>query len=96
MAAAPKKNSLATKLLVATDRQLAVDIGSRWIKLAELHRRKEQLELRMIDALPIAFASARGDVSPTQITETLEKLLRRHNLKNASVISILPREFVTV
>ncbi len=90
------KGSFATKLLVATDRQLAVDIGSRWIKLVELHRRKERIEVRLLDAAPIAFASARGDVTPTQITETLEKLLRRHNLKNASVISILPREFVTV
>ncbi len=90
------KGSFATRLLVATDRLLAVDIGSRWIKLAELHRRKERIEVRLLDAAPIAFASARGDVTPTQITETLEKLLRRHNLKHASVISILPREFVTV
>ncbi|MCX7002056.1 MAG: pilus assembly protein PilM [bacterium] len=90
------KGSFASKLLVSTDRQLAVDIGSRWIKLAELHRRKERIEVRLLDAAPIAFASARGDVTPTQITETLEKLLRRHNLKHASVISILPREFVTV
>jgi len=96
MSVATKKSSFATKLLVSTDRQLAVDIGSRWIKLVELRRRKERIEVSLLDAAPIAFASARGDVTPTQITETLEKLLRRHNLKNASVISILPREFVTV
>jgi type IV pilus assembly protein PilM len=87
---------LPARLLPSGDRLVAVDVGSRCVKALALRRRKDHTEVRLLDAQPVAFASSRGDVTPTQITDALATLLRRLNIKNVSVISILQREFVSV
>lgn len=98
MADAPshkRRRSLA-QLVEAGGRILAVDAGSRVVKIAEIRRRKEHVELRLVDAMHVPFASARGDVTPEQVRDTIQRLLHKHGIKSAALISILPREYVTV
>ncbi len=83
-------------LVPTGDRIIAVDAGSRVVKIAEIRRRKERIELRLVDAMPVPFASSRGDVTPEQVCETLHRLLQKHGIKSGAMISILPREYVTV
>lgn len=90
-----RRRSLA-QLIDAGGRVLAVDAGSRVVKIAEIRRRKEHVELRLVDAMPVPFASARGDVTPEQVRDTIQRLLLKHGIKSAALISILPREYVTV
>lgn len=93
----PKKRKWSWTLLAdAAGRIVAVDAGSRVVKIAEIRRRKENVELRLVDAMPVPFASSRGDVTPEQVRDTVHRLLLKHGIKTASLISILPREYVTV
>ncbi|MCX7848017.1 MAG: pilus assembly protein PilM [bacterium] len=85
-----------TFLTEAAGRVIAVDAGSRIVKIAEIRRRKEVVELSLLDAMPVPFASARGDVTPDQVRDTIHRLLLKHGIKTAALISILPREYVTV
>jgi len=83
-------------LVPSGGRIIAVDAGSRAVKIAEIRRRKEHIELRLVDAMPVPFASARGDVTPEHVRDTIHRLLQTHGIKTAALISILPREYVTV
>lgn len=94
--AAKKKNKFFDKILTQNERVVAVDVGSRYVKIAVLHKRKDVIETAALDAEPIPYLSARGDITPAQVSAALATLLERNNIKNASFISLLPLEFVSV
>jgi len=91
-----KKSKLLGKLLTQNEYVVAVDVGSRYVKIAVLHKRKDVIETTILDAEPIPYLSARGDITPQQVSSTLAVVLERNNIKNASFISMLPLEFVNV
>ena len=84
------------RLFSSSERLLAIDVGSRVVKVAEFRRRKDVLEVVMVDAMPVPCVTSHGDVTPAQVVEALKKLLYKHGIKNGAFISILPREFVTI
>ena len=84
------------KLIEPADRILAVDVGSRFVKIALLRRRKEGFGVSALDAERIPYVSSRGDITPVQVKEALQTVLQRNGLKSGSFISILPREFCTI
>ena len=94
--AAKKKNNFFDKILTQNERVVAVDVGSRYVKIAIIHRKKDEIETTVLDAEPIPYLSARGDITPEQVAAALSTVLERNNIKNASFISLLPLEFVSV
>ena len=91
-----KKGKLLGKFLTQSEHVVAVDVGSRYVKIAVLHKRKDVIETTVLDAEPIPYLSARGDITPQQVSSALTTVLERNNIKNASFISMLPLEFVNV
>jgi type IV pilus assembly protein PilM len=84
------------KLLTPAERRVAVDVGSRHVKIAEFRHRKEKLEVVYLDSMAIPYNSSRGDITPERVSETLLKLLQKHNIRSGGFVSLLPREFVTI
>ena len=95
MAQTQKKKSFAN-ILSGGDKTVALDIGSRYVKLAILHRRNSGVEARYLDEMPIPFASSRGDVTPEAVKDTVRQILQRNKLKDIGVLSVMSRDFVTV
>ncbi|MBR5900811.1 pilus assembly protein PilM [bacterium] len=95
MAQTQKKKSFAN-ILSGGDKTVALDIGSRFVKLAILHRRKNSVEARYLDQMAIPFASSRGDVTPEAVKETVRQILQRNKIKDIGVLSVMSRDFVTV
>ena len=75
---------------------MALDIGSRFVKLAILHRRKSGVEARYLDQMAIPFASSRGDVTTEAVKDTVRQILQRNKIKDIGVLSVMSRDFVTV
>ena len=88
-----KFNDILNKILTSSERLIAVDAGSRMVKIVEFRKNKEGFEPVLFDAEPVSFVSERGDITPEQIRRTLETVLNRNGIKNGSFISILPYEF---
>ncbi len=91
-----KKGSVLDKLFAQAERLVAVDVGSRFVKIAAFRRRKEAIEPTVLDIEPIPYVSARGDITPVQVREALATVLHRNNIKSSSFISMLPLEFVSI
>ena len=91
-----KKGKLLGKFLTQSEHVVAVDVGSRYVKIAVLHKRKDVIETTILDVEPIPYLSARGDITPRQVSSALSTVLERNNIKNVSFISMLPLEFVNV
>jgi len=91
-----KKSKFLSKFLTPNENVVAVDVGSRYVKIAVLHKKKDVIESTVLDAEPIPYLSARGDISPEQVSSALAVVLERNNIKNGSFISMLPLEFVSV
>ncbi len=91
-----KKSKLLSNFIKQTEHLVAIDVGSRYVKIAVLHKRKDVIETTILDAEPIPYLSARGDITPEQVSSALAVVLERNNIKNASFISMLPLEFVSV
>jgi len=91
-----KKSKSLGKFLTQGEHVVAVDVGSRYVKIAVLHKRKDVIETTVLDAEPIPYLSARGDITPQQVSSALTTVLERNNIKNVSFISMLPLEFVNV
>jgi len=88
-----KFNDILNKILTSSERLIAVDAGSRMVKIVEFRKNKTGFEPVLFDAEPVSFVSERGDITPEQIRRTLETLLNRNGIKNGAFISILPYEF---
>ncbi len=88
-----KFNEILNKILTSSERLIAVDAGSRMVKIVEFRKNKEGFEPVLFDAEPVSFVSERGDITPEQIRRTLEIVLNRNGIKNGAFISILPYEF---
>jgi len=84
------------KVFAPSERLIAVDVGSRTVKIAEFRKRKDRFEVITLDAMTVPFSSSKGDVSPQKITETLQKLLQKHGIRSGDFVSLLSREFVTI
>lgn len=95
MAQTQKKKSFAN-ILSGGDKTVALDIGSRFVKLAILHRRKSGVEARYLDQMAIPFASSRGDVTTEAVKDTVRQILQRNKIKDIGVLSVMSRDFVTV
>ncbi|MBR5624418.1 pilus assembly protein PilM [bacterium] len=95
MAQTQKKKSFAN-ILSGGDKTVALDIGSRTVKLAILHSRKNGVEARYLDEMPIPYASSRGDVTPEAVKDTVRQILQRNKIKDIGVLSVMSRDFVTV
>ncbi|RLD10278.1 MAG: hypothetical protein DRI44_06405 [Chlamydiae bacterium] len=91
-----KKGKFLDKFLTQNEHVVAVDVGSRYVKIAAAHKRKNVIENTILDAELIPYLSARGDISPEQVSKALAAVLERNNIKNASFISMLPLEFVSI
>jgi len=91
-----KKSKFLSNFLTPNEHVVAIDVGSRYVKIAVLHKRKDVIETTILDAEPIPYLSARGDITPEQVSSALATVLDRNNIKNASFISMLPLEFVSV
>ena len=91
-----KKSKFLSNFLTPNEHVVAIDVGSRYVKIAVLHKRKDVIETTILDAEPIPYLSARGDITPEQVSSALATVLERNNIKNASFISMLPLEFVSV
>jgi len=91
-----KKSKSFGKFLAQSEHVVAIDVGSRYVKIAVLHKRKDVIETTILDAEPIPYLSARGDITPKQVSSALASVLERNNIKNVSFISMLPLEFVNV
>ena len=91
-----KKSKSFSKFLAQGEHVVAIDVGSRYVKIAVLHKRKDVIETTILDAEPIPYLSARGDITPEQVASALSSVLERNNIKNVSFISMLPLEFVNV
>jgi len=91
-----KKGKLLGKFLAQSENIVAIDVGSRYVKIAVLHKHKDVIETTVLDAEPIPYFSARGDITPQQVSSALTTVLERNNIRNASFISMLPLEFVNV
>ncbi len=88
-----KFNDIINKILTSSERLIAVDAGSRMVKIVEFRKLKEGFEPVLFDAEPVSFVSERGDITPEQIRKSLETVLIRNGIKHGSFISILPYEF---
>jgi len=88
-----KFNDILNKILASSERLIAVDAGSRTVKIVEFRKNKDGFEPVLFDAEPVSFVSERGDITPEQIRRTLEIVLNRNGVKNGAIISILPYEF---
>ena len=95
MAQTKKKKSI-TNLLSGGDKTVALDIGSRYVKLAVLQRRKNGVAAKQLDQMAIPFTSSRGDVTPEAVKDTVKQLLQRNRIKDTGVLSVMSRDFVTV
>ncbi|MBR4465197.1 pilus assembly protein PilM [bacterium] len=95
MAQTKKKKSI-TNLLSGAEKTVALDIGSRYVKLAVLQRRKNCVSAKQLDQMAIPFTSSRGDVTPEAVKETVKQLLQRNRIKDTGVLSVMSRDFVTV
>jgi len=91
-----KKSKSFSKFLAQGEHVVAIDVGSRYVKIAVLHKRKDVIETTILDAEPIPYLSARGDITPEQVSSALASVLERNNIKNVAFISMLPLEFVNV
>ena len=95
MAQTKKKKSI-TNLLSGGEKTVALDIGSRYVKLAILQRKKNGVAAKQLDQMAIPFTSSRGDVTPEAVKETVKQLLQRNKIKDTGVLSVMSRDFVTV
>ena len=95
MAQTKKKKSFAN-ILSGGEKTVALDIGSRFVKLAILRRKKSGLEVKALDQMAIPYASSRGDITPEAVKETVRQLLARNRIKDVGVLSVMSRDFVTV
>ena len=95
MAQTTKKKSF-TNILSGGDKTVALDIGSRYVKLALLHRKKNGVVAKQLDKMPIPFTSSRGDVTPEAVKDTVKQLLQRNRIKDTGILSVMSRDFVTV
>ena len=95
MAQTKKKKSI-TNLLSGGEKTVALDIGSRYVKLAILQRKKNGVAAKQLDQMAIPFTSSRGDVTPEAVKETVKQLLQRNRIKDTGVLSVMSRDFVTV
>ena len=95
MAQTKKKKSI-TNLLSGGEKTVALDIGSRYVKLAILQRKKNGVAAKQLDQMAIPFTSSRGDVTPETVKETVKQLLQRNKIKDTGVLSVMSRDFVTV
>ena len=95
MAQTKKKKSIAN-LLSGAEKTVALDIGSRYVKLAVLQRRKNCVAAKQLDQMAIPFTSSRGDVTPEAVKETVKQLLLRNKIRDTGVLSVMSRDFVTV
>lgn len=95
MAQTKKKKSFAN-ILSGGEKTVALDIGSRFVKLAILRRKKNGLEVKALDQMAIPYASSRGDITPEAVKETVRQLLARNRIKDVGVLSVMSRDFVTV
>ena len=95
MAQTKKKKSI-TNLLSGGEKTVALDIGSRYVKLAILQRKKNGVAAKQLDQMAIPFTSSRGDVTPEAVKETVKQLLQRNKIKDMGVLSVMSRDFVTV
>lgn len=91
-----KFNDIFNKILAASERLIAVDAGSRMVKIVELRKLKEGFEAVLFDSEPVPYVSERGEITPEQVRTALETLLNRNGIKHGSFISILPYEFATL
>ena len=91
-----KFNNILNKILASSERLLAVDAGSRMVKIVEFRKQKEKIEAVLFDAESVPFISEHGNITPEQIRKALEKILLRNNIKNGAFISILPYEFAVM
>ncbi|MBR5946233.1 pilus assembly protein PilM, partial [bacterium] len=95
MAQTKKKKSI-TNLLSGGEKTVALDIGSRYVKLAILQRKKNGVAAKQLDQMAIPFTSSRGDVTPEAVKDTVKQLLQRNKIKDTGVLSVMSRDFVTV
>lgn len=95
MAQTKKKKSI-TNLLSGGEKTVALDIGSRYVKLAILQLKKNSVAAKQLDQMAIPFTSNRGDVTPEAVKETVKQLLQRNRIKDTGVLSVMSRDFVTV
>ena len=90
------KLKFVNKLKTSSERIIAVDVGTRVVRIVELSKRKDGIVPILFDALAIPFKSSRGDISSENVSETLNLLLKKNGIKHVSFFSLLPREFVTI
>lgn len=91
-----KKKSFFRRFVTHAERLVAVDIGSRVVKIAVIQQRKDEHVIAVCDAMPLPYASSRGDISAAQINDTLQRLLARNGLTSGAFITLLPGGFATI